>query len=69
MPLSRSHPVLGVRSWTGTALQRWIEAYEAAWRADDPDLGALFAPDATYSTAPYRDPVPRPRRHRRPLEL
>jgi hypothetical protein len=36
--------------------QRWIEAYEAAWRADDPDLSALFAPDATYSTAPYRDP-------------
>ena len=36
----------------------WVAAYERAWRA--PGTGAvdqLFAPDATYSQGPYRDPV------------
>jgi SnoaL-like domain len=38
-------------------LERWIEAYERAWRTPGTDsLAELFAPDATYRTAPYRDP-------------
>ena len=38
-------------------LARWIAAYERAWRTAGTDsLAELFAPDATYSTAPYQRP-------------
>jgi ketosteroid isomerase-like protein len=39
------------------AFERWIAAYERAWRTPGTDvLADLFAPDATYSTAPYEQP-------------
>jgi uncharacterized protein (TIGR02246 family) len=38
-------------------LERWIEAYQRAWRTAGTDsLAELFAPDATYLTAPYHEP-------------
>jgi uncharacterized protein (TIGR02246 family) len=40
-----------------TAIDSWISAYEKAWRSDAPeDIAALFEPDASYLTAPFRDP-------------
>jgi hypothetical protein len=40
-----------------TGLRAWVELYEQAWRAAGIDLlAALFAPDATYRTAPYEEP-------------
>ncbi len=40
-----------------TAIDRWLEAYQVAWRTDAPeDIAALFAPDARYFTAPFRTP-------------
>jgi SnoaL-like domain len=39
------------------ALERWMERYVQAWGSNDPqDIGALFADDATYYTAPHREP-------------
>ena len=39
-------------------LERWIRAYEAAWRAPGTDAAAtLFTDDATYLTHPYAEPV------------
>jgi ketosteroid isomerase-like protein len=39
-------------------LERWIRAYEAAWRAPGTDAAAgLFADDATYLVHPYAEPV------------
>lgn len=36
------------------ALADWIDRYETAWRTPGTaPLGALFTPDATYSTGPY----------------
>ena len=33
---------------------RWIRAYLAAWRTDDPRaIGSLFAPRAVYATGPF----------------
>jgi ketosteroid isomerase-like protein len=41
----------------GYALIRWVEAYERAWRTRGTEaLAELFAPDATYSTAPFEKP-------------
>lgn len=38
-------------------LERWIAAYERAWRTPGTDtLARLFAPDATYKNAPYEPP-------------
>ena len=38
-------------------LTRWIAAYERAWRTPGTEpLTALFAPEATYKTAPYEPP-------------
>jgi hypothetical protein len=38
-------------------LRAWIEGYERAWRAPGTELLAeLFAPEATYRTAPYEEP-------------
>ncbi len=43
------------------AVTAWVAAYERAWRtpggpALDQALAALFAPEATYSTAPFEQP-------------
>jgi SnoaL-like protein len=39
-------------------LQRWVAAYERAWRSPGTDLlRDLFARDATYSTGPYEQPL------------
>jgi SnoaL-like domain len=39
------------------ALGRWIEAYERAWRTPGTEvLAELFAPEATYSMAPFEEP-------------
>jgi ketosteroid isomerase-like protein len=39
-------------------VQRWLDAYIAAWRSYDPgEIGALFADDATYRYHPYDEPV------------
>jgi hypothetical protein len=38
-------------------LKEWVEAYERAWRSNDPaEIGALFADDALYYTTPYAEP-------------
>ena len=35
----------------------WAEGYERAWRAGDPEAAAaLYAPDANFRSAPFRDP-------------
>ena len=42
---------------TRDELTRWVDAYEAAWRAPGTDtLGDLFTPDATYITTPFLEP-------------
>jgi uncharacterized protein (TIGR02246 family) len=39
------------------AVSQWVGAYVRAWNTNDPaDIGALFAEDAAYYTAPYREP-------------
>ena len=40
---------------TRAGLSRWVEAYEAAWRTGD-GVDRLFAPEATYRSAPYLEP-------------
>jgi uncharacterized protein (TIGR02246 family) len=41
----------------GDALSRWMDAYVRAWTSNDPeDIAALFTEDATYRTAPSREP-------------
>jgi ketosteroid isomerase-like protein len=36
---------------------RWVESYVRAWESNDPEeIGALFAEDAEYYTAPFRKP-------------
>lgn len=38
-------------------IETWIERYLRAWETNDPDdIRALFTEDATYLTAPYRQP-------------
>ena len=40
------------------AVNRWLAAYEAAWRRPGTaTLGDLFTPDATYLQSPYEEPV------------
>ena len=40
------------------SVARWIEEYEAAWRASGTDaLAGIFTPDATYLQGPYEEPV------------
>ena len=35
----------------------WIDAYLRAWKSNDPaDIAVLFTEDATYRTAPFREP-------------
>ena len=39
-------------------VNRWLAAYEAAWRAPDTQgLAALFTEDASYRQSPYQEPV------------
>lgn len=39
------------------AVSTWIDGYERAWRTAGTELlGELFAPDASYRTAPYERP-------------
>jgi ketosteroid isomerase-like protein len=39
-------------------VDRWLEAYVAAWKSYDPDqIGALFADDVVYRYHPYDAPV------------
>jgi hypothetical protein len=38
-------------------VERWVERYLRAWNSNDPqEIGALFAEEAEYYTAPYREP-------------
>jgi hypothetical protein len=38
-------------------LRAWVELYERAWRTPGTELlGDLFAPEATYQTAPFEEP-------------
>ena len=47
-----------IRGVTRDALQRWLDAYVAAWRSYDPDqIGALFAANARYAYHPYDQPL------------
>ncbi len=35
----------------------WVHGYVQAWSSNEPrDIGRLFAPGATYYTAPFREP-------------
>ena len=38
------------------AIDRWLEAYEAAW-ASGSGVSDLFSPDARYFTAPFQPPI------------
>lgn len=39
-------------------VQRWLDAYVAAWRSNDrDDIVALFNPAATYRYAPWKEPI------------
>lgn len=39
------------------AARRWAETWRTAWEALDPErIVALYAPDATFSTEPFREP-------------
>lgn len=43
--------------YRSAVLQAWMEAYERAWNSNDPaEIGALFADDARYLTAPFDEP-------------
>lgn len=38
-------------------VERWVEEYVRAWSSNDPeDIGGLFTDDASYYTAPFREP-------------
>jgi ketosteroid isomerase-like protein len=40
------------------SVQRWVDAYQAAWRTAGTDgLATLFSDDATYLHSPYAEPV------------
>ena len=40
------------------AVQRWLDAYVAAWRSNDrADITALFTEDAVYRPLPYDQPL------------
>jgi SnoaL-like domain len=39
------------------AVQDWVERYIRAWESNGPaEIGSLFTDDATYYTAPFREP-------------
>jgi ketosteroid isomerase-like protein len=38
-------------------IESWMNSYRTAWESNDPDdIRALFSEDATYWTAPFREP-------------
>jgi hypothetical protein len=40
------------------AVRGWVSAYEMAWRTPGTaSLGALFAPDVSYTPSPWADPI------------
>lgn len=40
------------------AVDRWLEAYVAAWKSYDPvEIGALFAEEVEYRYHPYDEPI------------
>ncbi len=40
------------------SVQRWLDAYVAAWRSNEPkDIQPLFADDAVYYPTPYEQPL------------
>ena len=40
-----------------TAARRWIDAWDRAWRAQDPaPLAAVYADDVVFRSHPFRDP-------------
>jgi SnoaL-like domain len=42
---------------TRDGVERWVADYERLWRTAGADgLGEIFSENATYSTAPYREP-------------
>jgi ketosteroid isomerase-like protein len=45
------------RNTREAAARRWVEAYEHAWKTNEPDdIRALFTDDATYFTQPWGEP-------------
>jgi ketosteroid isomerase-like protein len=51
-------PGATVSGVTHEAIERWVAAYEAAWRAPGVDaLAGVFAPGATYSLDPYEPTI------------
>ena len=45
------------RNTTDAAARRWVEAYENAWKTNEPDdIRALFTEDAVYFTQPWGEP-------------
>jgi len=45
------------RNRTDAAARRWVEAYENAWKTNEPDdIRALFTEDAAYFTKPWGEP-------------
>ena len=39
-------------------LETWVAGYVRAWESNDPaEIGRLFAADAVYYTAPFREPL------------
>jgi ketosteroid isomerase-like protein len=39
-------------------VERWITAYEAAWRSPGTDaLATVFSPEVTYRASPWRSPI------------
>ena len=45
------------RNTTDAAARRWVEAYENAWKTNEPDdIRALFTDDAAYFTQPWGEP-------------
>jgi ketosteroid isomerase-like protein len=55
LPAGRAGP------WPDAAAnaRRWAAGYERAWRAADPEAAAaLYAPEAHFVSAPFRDPHP-----------
>jgi SnoaL-like domain len=61
-PLPRGWPRYGIPDCYDPAVDRtglraWLELYERAWRTVGTELLAeLFAPEATYQTAPFEEP-------------
>jgi ketosteroid isomerase-like protein len=42
---------------TRDAARRWADTWRSAWESLDPEpIVALYAPDATFSTQPFREP-------------